>query len=409
MHTLMTPRFDDEHGFTLVEMMVAVMLLGIILAAMASVIITSLTAVQRDEYRVRATQLGQEELERLRALEWDCVAFDPGDSDYIATYNGNETVDLDPAACSDPSIAPDPSPTVITVDGIDYTVVPHVYWIDDPEDDPATGSDPAPHDFKEFHVAVSWTLRGTNYSYENTTTRVPTVEEVPLEAASAAAGFEIVSAEVDPVLVNTSSADGTDQPITVTVETSLEATIVTLTVAPPSTYGAVNLSDISGDGTRWQVTIPAGNKTFPVGDHEFLIAATGGLGADTASETVTFAETVVSPVTVKTPILLPPAPICVANNSKSHKSVTVTVDIDGVSLVDQVQMSWTDKSGSTTGVPSGLTATGARFTGAIPLGHQFQNATTTLTVQARRLSDNSVATGSYVISIAQHNDVLNCP
>ena len=92
--------FDDERGLTLVEMMVAVLLVGIILSAMASVIMASIPAVQRDEYRVRATQLGQQELERLRALQWDCVAFDTTDADYAATYNGNATVALDPAACA---------------------------------------------------------------------------------------------------------------------------------------------------------------------------------------------------------------------------------------------------------------------------------------------------------------------
>jgi prepilin-type N-terminal cleavage/methylation domain-containing protein len=406
----MTGRFDDEQGLTLVEMMVAILLLGIILSAAASVIIVSLTSVQRDEYRVRATQLGQEELERLRALEWGCVAFDATDPDYVATFDGNRTVDLDPAECGNPAIAPDPSPRVVTVDGIDYTVVSHVYWIDDPEDDPAAGSDPDPRDYKEFHVEVSWTLRGTNYSYENTTTRVPTVQEVPLEAASVPAGFEITALQVDPLIVSTPAASGTQQPITVTVETSLKATLVTLQVAPPSTYGTVSLNDISGgNGTKWQLTIPTGSQKFPVGDHDFVVAATSGLGADTATQRVAFAETTVTNVTVNAPVLDPAAPICVATDGRTHRAVTVTVDVDGVTTSDSVQIGWTSKNGITAASASGTTATGARFTGKIPAGHQFQHATTTVTVQARRISSNSVASGSFVVSTVKHANASNCP
>ena len=391
---------DDERGLTLVEMMVAVLVLGIVLSAMASVIITSLTAMQRDEHRVRATQLGQQELERLRALEWDCVAFDTTDPDYVATFNGSPTVALDPAACSEPAIAPDPSPRVVTVDGIDYTVITHVYWIDDPEDDPPTGADSDPHDYKEFHVEVTWTLRGATYSYENTTTRVPTLEEVPPEAASAPATFEITSLQVDPLIVNTSTATGTDQAITVTVETSLAASLVTLTVAPPSTYGVANLSDISGgNGTRWRLTIPNVSTRFPVGDHDLTVTATSGLGTDTATQAVTFAQAGTTPVTVITPTLSPSASICVASNGRTHVPVTVTVDVSGVSTTDVVQISWTSRNSTTVATASGTTAAGARFTGTIPANHQFRNATTTLTIQARRISDNSVASGSFVAPV----------
>jgi prepilin-type N-terminal cleavage/methylation domain-containing protein len=407
----MTGRLDDDQGLTLVEMMVAVLLLGVILSAMASVITTSLTAVQRDEHRVRATQLGQQELESLRALEWDCVAFDTSDPDYVATFNGNTTVAVDPAECSNPASVPDPSPRVVTVDAIDYTVVPHVYWIDDPEDGTAAaGNDSQPEDYKEFHVEVTWTLRGTNYSYENTTTRVPTVQEVPLEAAFAPAPFEITSLQIDPLIVGKAAATGTTQPITITVETSSQATLMTLTVAPPSTYGTVNLSDISGgNGTRWQLTIPTGNTAFPVGDHDFVITATSGLGTDTATQAVTFAETVVTPVTVNAPLLTPAAPICVASSNRTHSAVSVTVDVDGVSTSDSVEISWTANNGSTVATASGTTATGARFTGTIPAGHRFEQSTTTLTIVARRISDNSVASGSFVVGIVKHSDPDDCP
>lgn len=410
MHARLTALRTDERGFTLVEMMVAILLLAIIFTAMVSVIITSLTAMQRDEQRVRATQLVQEELERLRAIEWDCAAFDASDPDYVSTYNGNETVSLDPAECSDPTISPDPSARVRTVDGIDYTVVPHVYWMDDPEDGTdAAGTDTDPQDYKEFAVEVTWTLRGQTYTYANTTTRAPTIVEVPLEMATTS-GFEITSLVVDPTSVTTSGG-ATTTAVLVTVETSEPATLVQLTVAAPSSFATTSLTDISaGAGRRWRLTIPAGSTAFPNGDHEFVITATSTLGSDTAAQTVTFAEApAVTPVTINAPLLSPAAPICVANSKKAHQSVTVTVDIDGVSASDEVDLSWTDRSGSAPVSYIASTATGARFTATIPASTTFNSSTTTLTIDARRVSDNTVAQGTFTVNVVQHNDGDDCP
>jgi len=400
----------NEQGFTLVEMMVAILLLAIIFSAMVSVIITSLTSMQREEQRVRATQLAQEELERIRAIEWDCAAIDSSDPDYSSTYGGNTTVVLDPVECGDTSIAPDPSPTVRAVDGIDYTVTRNVYWIDDPADGTAdAGTDSDPQDYKEFRVDIAWTFRGEAYAYANTSTRVPTIEEVPVDPPPASTTFEITSLEVDPVSVGT-TAGATTSTITVIAETSQAASSVTLTV-PSSSYGSAALSDISsGAGVRWQKTIPAGSTAFPSGDHDFVVTAIGALGSDTETETVTFAEApAVTPVTIKAPLLVPAEPICVATNSKSHQPVTVTVDVDGVSTTDEVSLSWTDRSGSAAVSSVTPTATGATFTATIPAGTTFNRSTTTLTIDARRVSDNTVAQATFSVTVFRTGDVEDCP
>jgi prepilin-type N-terminal cleavage/methylation domain-containing protein len=410
MRARLSVRSDDEQGFTLIEMMVAILLLAIIFAAMVSVIITSLTSMQREEQRVRATQLAQEELERIRAIEWDCAAIDSSDPDYSSTYGGNTTVVLDPVECSDTSIAPDPSPTVRAVDGIDYTVTRNIYWIDDPADGTAdAGTDSDPQDYKEFRVDIAWTFRGEAYAYANTSTRVPTIEEVPLDPPPASTTFEITSLEVDPVSVGT-TAGATTSTITVIAETSQAASSVNLTV-PSSSYGSAALSDISsGAGVRWQKTIAAGSTAFSNGDHDFVVTAVGALGSDTETETVTFAEApAVTPVTIKAPLLMPAEPICVATNKKSHVSVTVTVDIDGVSTTDQVALSWTDRSGSAAVSPVAPTANGATFTATIPTGTTFNSSTTTLTIDARRVSDNTVARASFSVGVFQTSDVDDCP
>ena len=385
----------NEQGFTLVEMMVAILLLAIIFSAMVTVIVTSLTSMQREEQRVRATQLAQEELERIRAIEWDCAAIDSTDADYTVTYNGNTTVVLDPAMCSDPSIAPDPSPSVRSVDGIDYTVTRNVYWMDDPQDDPAVGVDPEPQDYKEFAVDVAWTFRGESNTYSNTSTRVPTAEEVPLSSAAAPTTFEITALSTDPAVVDVNGSNQTTQDLTISVTTSLDAATVSLEL--PGAYGPVTMG---GSGRNWQSVIPTGTTITP-GTHDVEVSATGGSGSDTATDTVSFVQSIVTPVVINTPLLSPTAPICVQNNGDSRFAITVMVDVDGLSASDPVTVSWTDQSGSMTASAVSATANGHRFEARIPQGAKFHKSTTTLTVTARRTSDSTVAQEAYTYNVSQ--------
>jgi len=393
---LTAPLATDEQGFTLVEMMVAILLLAIIFSAMVTVIVTSLTSMQREEQRVRATQLAQEELERIRAIEWDCAAIDSTDADYAATYNGNTTVVLDAAECSEPAIAPDPSPTVRSVDGIDYTVTRNVYWMDDPQDDPAVGADPEPQDYKEFAVDVAWTFRGEAYTYSNTSTRVPTVEEVALSTIATPATFEITALTVDPAVVDVNGSSQTTQDLTINVTTSLNAATVSLEL--PGVYGPVAMG---GSGTSWQTVIPTGT-TIAAGTYNVEVSGTGGSGSDTAAETVSFVQNIVTPVVINTPLLSPAAPVCVQNNGNSRFAITVTIDVDGLVASDQVTVSWTDQSGSATASAISATANGYKFRATIPQGTKFNKSTTTLTVTARRTSDSTVAQEAYTYNVSSN-------
>lgn len=70
-----------ESGFSLIEMLVAMLVLGIILTGLASTIVYSLRAAAANQREVRATALHTEIIERFQALDWDLVGVyvdDPG-------------------------------------------------------------------------------------------------------------------------------------------------------------------------------------------------------------------------------------------------------------------------------------------------------------------------------------------
>lgn len=407
MRRRLTATRSDEQGFTLVEMMISILILAIILTAMASVLITSLTSMQREEQRVRATQLAQEELERIRAIEWDCAAFDPSAAGYTTPdpVSGNATVALD-AECSDPTIAPDPQPFVRGVDGIDYTVALAVYWIDDDVDGTAATGDADPHDYKEFRADVSWNIRGDAFSHSDSSTRVPTVEEVPPDAVAGPATFAITAFNIDPAIVEISAGNVTQAAATMRVETSLQATGVAVTSVA---YNQPILTDVSGNGTVWEAQIPNGTFVGAAGTYDFTATATAVSGTDTETTRATFAQNLGTAVAVTSTTLAPSSTICVANNSKSHLNVIVTTTVDGLSLLDDVDISWTNNSETAAAVPVALTATGATYRSVIPLGTRFTGSTTTLSVNAVRLADNAEAQRTYTVPIATFNNVLSCP
>lgn len=395
----------DDRGFTLVEMMVSILLLAIIFSAMVTVIATSLRSMSREEQRVRATQLAQEELERLRAITWDCAGFDVADGDYASTYTNPAgetfaTVGIDTSVtCTSPPTVPadtsqpvtDPSPYGRTIDGITYTVTPHIYWMDDPEDGTAP-ADTEPNDYKEFTVDVAWNYRGEANTYSNSSTRVPTVGEVPLSSAPVA-GFEITSLTVTPENVEVSAGNATAEAFTVDVTTSEAASSVTLEI--PGVYGPMAMG---GSGTTWTRTIPVGTNA-PPGTYAVDVDATSGTGNDAASGSVIFAQAAATPVVINTPLLSPGAPICVASNGDSLRAVTVRVDVQGVSASDTVTVAWTNQSGSVAASPRGATANGHTFEATIPSGTKFNRTTTTVTVTGKRTSDGVTAQGAYTYTV----------
>ncbi len=122
----------NSAGFTLVESLVALAILGIFFAALASILQIIITNVGQSRARTVATALGQERMEFIRNLSYTDVG----------TIGGIPAGTLSPQE-------------EIVINGAPFTVTTSVVYTDDPFDDTAP-ADSLNTDYKTARVAVSW-------------------------------------------------------------------------------------------------------------------------------------------------------------------------------------------------------------------------------------------------------------
>jgi len=87
-------RNQRRAGFTLVEIMVAVFLLGLSLAAFYGAFVSGLGVLRVTRENLRAAQILEERMEVIRLIKWDDVA--PGfiPASFTATYDGTDGKDI---------------------------------------------------------------------------------------------------------------------------------------------------------------------------------------------------------------------------------------------------------------------------------------------------------------------------
>lgn len=183
----------DERGLTLVEVLVALLVLGIVLAALASTLINLTRATAVNEHRVQATAYLTSLHENLQALPWTRVALY---AEEVALLDGRiDGLDLEatvPTFEGEPIVTiPGPVNTGCPVDDPDcgrLRFVPVAFQdevvIDDrsfelvqivteTDERVAEGEEP----IRRFVTEVRWTLLGREYAERFESLRAPTPEE----------------------------------------------------------------------------------------------------------------------------------------------------------------------------------------------------------------------------------------
>lgn len=250
----------DESGFTLIEMLVALMVTGLVLSAMASVAITAMRAVQSDERTVRSTQLGNEVLESLQAVPYDLVGlYETEALDHFgqATFEGEDLVLLPDPADDDSreDLVPEPF-WQETRDGVTYDVEVAITWVDDPDTTAA-------QDYKRIVVTLTWERRGEPLSARVETLQSPGPEEHPL------------SARVEPDIVRIHEIpDGkNDGDFKVLVVSRIPQESVSVTWTSHKGTETKSMSRVDANGYEWERAFNSNSEHFDNGETLFVVEA----------------------------------------------------------------------------------------------------------------------------------------
>ena len=379
---------------SMVEMMIALFVLGVVLSALASVLITSVRGIVVAEREVQATALAQQEIERLQTIEWEQVALYENDtqtqtalaSDWAEVRAGS--AELSAAALVELPAVPTttdrekqvPLP-VMTDDrhGVTYTVLRYITWVDRSGD--------GLEDTKRLHIVVRWpTLTGEREIVANGE-RTPTQSE----SASSEEGVRVLSftRSPDPAFLDDNGAV-TGESVAIRVRLNRGVLNARLRYFVPvdvneheHTTSGYQIVNLEGVGTKvdtetafftlWTFTLPATDRFVPgtvplqfrgqVPSGEFLeadssvrlIRADDGPtyiypqppagGGDTVvidDETVgDGSDTVIDPTAVSIDTAAIPTQMCInAGNRRLSSSLTLDVTTSGLSEGDLVKVEY---------------------------------------------------------------------
>lgn len=287
------PRSSDA-GLTIVELLIALSIIMVVFAALASTVIAAFSGIRSNEARVRATALANEAIEDLATMPWatlglseeddtltaklqemqaageieaDSWALD-GDDLEFATIN-NELVVLLADSAAVPTHQP---PLPIDRDGRDFTLARWVTFVD--EDGGA--------DLKRITVVVSWDQAGAERSITAESLRAPDPDDVfDLEVTDVSAyraGSDESRVALDGDLTNAEAFV-----VRATIE-RIEADVVMTFTDRDGVLRVITVPSVGGEAVR-EITIPDEPYRFPHGPVTMLVTATGQDGQVASNST----------------------------------------------------------------------------------------------------------------------------
>lgn len=341
---------------TLVELMAAILILAIVLAALASTLITTSSAIVRSERTTEAAQVASSVIEELQALEWDSLGHTSADltaAGWASDFEG------EPHVVTAPSAGSSASPVeVISRDGIDYTVERHVTWSNDGA---AVVGANQNGDFKRLTTLVTYDVYGDTRTYRLQATRAPA-------PTNALRNFAVDTFAVAPDAIEYSTAGvPSDSTLDVTAVFSMPAdTAPTLTWSDDggtTEHVAAPMTSVDG-GYTWSALVSTVDATGPTprrfeNDGAVLFTVRGShqstLNAQ-AEFTVEVREEGAPPVIYVDSLSMRQysvknngtideitPPICLKNGAPA-KPVVVEAEVRGLGSVDEgrVGISWKD-------------------------------------------------------------------
>ena len=143
---------DDDAGFTIIELVVALSVIAVGIFATMQVFLGSLATTAYSDSRTRATALAAREVEGMRSAPYTQVGFSSSAPGYVASIvEGGQTYDT--VVVSSPLTTPQGTPEVVA--GVTYAIRRDIVWM-------PLGS--AANAFKRVIATVTWTDRAGTHS-----------------------------------------------------------------------------------------------------------------------------------------------------------------------------------------------------------------------------------------------------
>lgn len=283
----------DEGGFTLVEMTVALVVVSIVLAALATALVSGMVAANAAELRTRAVQLAAKYVEADQSVNWKYLGHRSTDLVGQNFYNGESIVrlaaDVDSSTVSD---IPTSGPVSVSYAGSTFQVQTYITWAGSSTTSPNDGSTYAA---KRITIIVTWTPRDGTQSVTTVALRAPSAAEMA-PPSTAITPLVIKSGYASPAQTLTSTGT-TSTPVVITATTNqLASTVVATYQLADGTQQQLALTG-DGLGTTWSGTLAAGAGPFAAGTLPITITATATWGTQ-----VTYAATL--KLTAATPPML---------------------------------------------------------------------------------------------------------
>lgn len=299
---------SPEAGFSLIELMAAMLILGVILSAMASALISFSVTTVTNERRVQATALLTAQHEQLQSIPWERAFIYSDDAADLAPL-GINLVPNPPMVDGEPLVVeegPDVSACdfededtdedcgrltfvpkaqeIVEVDGRDYEVLRAVTW------DESLGSGRA---VKRFTTLVRWEVRGRFIEQTFESTRAGTAAELGNPDLP-----EVVSLIVSPGTVQLDAAGRSLAEVSVRITYGRGITSAELAYtayqddSPVLRKVPMTAIDFDDDSKpfAFEAFIPADSDTFLVEDQDLVATGMDGLNPVVASRTVSFIE-----------------------------------------------------------------------------------------------------------------------
>ena len=272
---------DDDQGFSLVEMIVAITIFLIVSVGLLGAIMGGLRSTVASEQRTRANEVAMQVIEGLRAVPWQNVGYYKDEYNAFVAQPGNGSPPYSESPVfigatlvgTRPPDAPALGPRPVTVGPvgarITYQVTTWISWV-------GAANDGTKYAAKRVSTDVTWTAQGKAHALHAEGIRAPVASEMTPDGTAPAA--RILTATISPdaniatptvVEHNVSAGQKTTTVLNFGLTTDIAAASATVlyTLAGSSTPTTISLTGSNG-GKTWTLTTP-----LPVGSGPFDVAA----------------------------------------------------------------------------------------------------------------------------------------